>query len=276
MRSHYRLLALKLGKSVHLDEGRLSVDLNAARNCLPVTNDAQFQAALGPETYFWLSGGGTYLINNRHVLIVRRSTQSRINAGKYSLFTGRADNELEHRDPGRIVRELFEELILFAGDRLWEPTCAGFESIISPIYSKVKEKCGFHPGQTSLLPLQIMHDFNKPLRVRFEGQTRDYDLDYHISGNRDINVLFLFSAQVDVNSLRAMDGEHIHDPQGDNGPSREIFLYDPLERRARGISKNGCSMPQESVIDDSDMTEHLLHMVSRLRSIKQSANSERE
>jgi len=61
----------------------------------------------------WLSGGGAYVINQEWVPLVQRTFFSPTNPGKLTLSTGRAESLEELLHPQKIIRELFEEIVLF-------------------------------------------------------------------------------------------------------------------------------------------------------------------
>jgi hypothetical protein len=63
------------------------------------------------DSLIWLGGGGSYLINNRYIVMVRRSITAPTNPGKVTLLTGLSDSKQEWNQPTLLKRELFEEVI---------------------------------------------------------------------------------------------------------------------------------------------------------------------
>ena len=54
---------------------------------------------INPDIYFWVSGGGSFFINKKYIFLVKRSSDSKINPDKFSIFTGRANNIGELKNP---------------------------------------------------------------------------------------------------------------------------------------------------------------------------------
>src|SRR5258708_342710 len=104
---------IKLGKkdfAISKDHIVVSLDQIGAYDI--IDDDVKFNASLNQEGLYWISGGGTYIINHRYLIVVKRPETSRVNAGFFSIFTGRSDGYDEWINPMLVVRELFEELIL--------------------------------------------------------------------------------------------------------------------------------------------------------------------
>ena len=74
------------------------------------------------------------------------------------------------------------------------------------------------------------------MRVITKSGEKEFYLDYHINNNRDINVLFLFSGELDISNLSAFDGEHHKLKNAIFRHSREIYLYDIFSSSGINIS----------------------------------------
>jgi len=262
---YYRILPLIRDASLFLEGDKMTVDLDAADDRASVSNDESFLSVYDPRIYFWLSGGGTYLVNNKYLIVVRRGLGSGVNPGKYSLFTGRVDNEAELVNPSLMVRELFEELVLFSEGRLCYPICEPWQDLIDNIYAGLRSKFGIQYQDTLPLHLSPCRDHDQRIAVKRNGKSREFKLNFHINGRQDINVLFLLSANIDISKLSAIDGEYIDNGGLENSGSRDIFLFDPLRSEARLLSGSNRVSDSVQTVDDAEMTEHLRFLVNQVR-----------
>lgn len=263
--SHYRILPLKLGSSLFVESDALRVDLDAVDIRAVVSNDSAFISARRPGTFFWVSGGGTYLINNKYLLIVKRSLASLVNGGLYSLFTGRADTEEELLNPHRMVRELFEELVLFSGKKLCYPIFKDYQPIIDALYAKRRNLMELRNREAMPLYLTYPHDFDKSISVQWRGRSQEFSLNFHVNSRHDINVLFLLAAELNVADLTALDFEYLLEEGDQHHSRRDIFLYEPITSMARSLSGANRSLGNQEMIDDGSMTEHLQYLVQLVR-----------
>ena len=129
---YYEIARLVEGKSLFVSGEGLTVVLSDAPL---LENDKQLHRAIHPSSYFWVSGGGTYLLNDRFLPIVQRAHQQTTNPGKWSLFTGRADTHEERANPELLVRELFEELILLQEGVPLLPKTVDYQEIVLRAWS---------------------------------------------------------------------------------------------------------------------------------------------
>ena len=214
--------------------------------------------------YIWVSGGGTWLLNDRYLLFVQRVRHAKVNPGKFSLLTGRADNVEELLHPALLVRELFEELILFDGDHLYRPICEAFHGIIEQVYSRLEADLGLNIKKAK--PLRLDHLLCAPKMVTVAGQDARWDglLDCHVSNNGEVNVLFVLAGDVDIEKLQAMDGEY-HLTNGKAvRQKRSIYLYDLYTATGRDITIDGMGGEPVPISEDA-MTEHLRHIVESVK-----------
>lgn len=277
--SHYQLVQLTLDQSIEVGTDKLVVDLDRTDWTRRISNDREFIDSYNAvKSYFWVSGGGTYLINDRYLVLVKRSDWAKVNPGKFSLFTGRADSKLEMTNPHLLVRELFEELVLMSGNSLHYPIYADYQDEIAQIYQDLIHKFSLQSYSHLSLQLEPYENFDRQISIKHQGRWNELNLDFHISSKRDINVLFCFKIDLDVSDLAAIDCEyHFTDQQDDTCPSeivkhnRSIYLYDLFVGEARKISildpiNYQVSDRKESLaILDAQMTEHLLHMIKLLQ-----------
>jgi hypothetical protein len=243
----YQIAQLTAGRGIHVSAGSVTVDLDACDAL--VENDADFRAAVAPDTWFWISGGGTLLLNGRYLVVVRRSPDARVNPGKFSLFTGRADNAQERVDPSMLVREMFEELLLFEGGTLLMPRLDGHEAMIATAYNALRE-VGVLAGEPNrVLDLTPLPLATRQVRIRHGGTETERALSWAVGSANDVNALFLFGAECDVFRLRGRDGEfHMH---GDLvvRADRALYLLDVTNGSAAGLLPGmpTCVPPREDM-----------------------------
>ena len=253
MTRFYQIARLTEGKTIFSEAEKLRIDLDGVMPADLVENDIAFQAAVAPQTWFWLSGGGTLLLNDHYLPIVRRSADARINPGKFSLFTGRADNAAERARPALMVRELFEELLLFEDETLLVPQLEGFQDMVDAAHGAIREAGVLDDGPWRALPLTPVPLTTRPVSIRHQGAERQYQLSWTASPSNDINVLFLFAAECDLARLSARDGEMGAAGKTALRACRDIYLYDPRSRMARPLTPAG----EQRIIAREDMTGSL-------------------
>lgn len=285
--AHYQLVKLILGQSIHveseIDPKKLSIDFDRVDWDQTISDDRAFNQASSHESelksYFWVSGGGTYLINDHYLPLVKRSDWAKVNPGKFSLFTGRADTRAEILDPSLLVRELFEELVLVSGDRLYYPIYPKFQDSIEQIYQDLETKFNLHKYEYTDLPLRQIEYSDRQIQLKYQGESHPLKLDFHINSKRDINVLCLFRIDLEIANLSAIDCEyHFLDQDVQNLPSiekhhRAIYLYDLFTATAKLISAPTDSNLDQSLADreepliiiEDQMTEHLTYMIKLLQ-----------
>ena len=253
MTRFYQIARLTEGKTILLDAEKLRVNLDSVAPADLIENDVAFQAAIAPQTWFWLSGGGTLLLNGHYLPIVRRASDARVNPGKFSLFTGRADNTRERAQPDLMVRELFEELLLFEGGTLLVPQLEDCQGIIDTAYKTVHDAGVTNDVPQRPLPLTRVLLKTRPVAIRYQGVEREYQLSWTAGATNDVNVLYLLAAQCDLPHLTAQDGEFRGGQNKATGPGREIYLYNFHSRMAHALTRPG----DQRAIAREDMTEAL-------------------
>lgn len=273
MSKYYHVIGLIPDKEI-LDKGdTLNVDVTRALRRQSVHNDGDLLKLQQKGECLWASGGGTYLLNRQYLLTVQRPMDARVNPGKFSLFTGRADCSEELLQPDLLIRELFEELILYSGNRLCKPVCEEFQDVIDRVYAKLSTMLDLDVADAVPLPLQAIELTTKNITVVNEGGLWERTLNFHVSPNKDVNILFVLAGQIDLSSLFAQDGEcHV-----ENGKivkhKRSIYSYDIKTSRGQNISAIG-RRQNDVEIPLNAMTDHMRYLVKLVSSWLASSTSD--
>jgi hypothetical protein len=263
---YYQVVGLKPGSEIIENAQSIKVDLSYALQRPFSHNDLDIIATLKKGDYIWASGGGTYLLNERYLPIVQRHLHAKVNPTKFSLFTGRADNTEELFYPELLVRELFEELILFSGHCLLRPDCKSFPAIIEQVFEKIELNLGLDISGAKRLQLKHFLCSPKKITVRHEDLAAPWEgmLDYHLSSNGEVNILFLLSGEVDIDKLQAMDGEFYLLDGKALRQERNIYIYDINTGLGKDITLGSKASDPISIPRDS-MTEHLQHLLDLVK-----------
>ncbi len=264
MSRYYQVAGLKPGSEIAEDAQALRVDLSGALLRPFSHNDEDILSTQRKGEYIWASGGGTWLLNHRYLPIVQRARHAKVNPGKFSLFTGRADNTEEMLRPALLVRELFEELVLFTEHRLCRPSCEKFREIIDQVYTHLESNLGLDIA--AAMPLRLEHLLCAPkiVSVANQGARREEALDCHVNSNGEVNILFVLAGDADINKLQAMDGEYKLVDGKAVRQNRSIYLYDLHTGMGRDITID--RRASEPVLIPGDtMTEHLRYLVDTLK-----------
>lgn len=256
MSRYYDILRLKAGEGILFDKNLITIDFEKVIKEDVIQNDAQLNASLHPNHYFFVSGGGTFLLQNRYLLTVKRSPTARINPGKLSLFTGRAEGPHEWNEPWRVVRELFEEILLFDGLKLLYPRFLPYQEVIDEVYKIHFKDIILRDAERMDLHLEKISISNCILKMLNRGKVTEYQAFTHINSRNDINILSLFSIAVDPERLVVKDAE-------EPNSKRVIFLLDIETECLREVSQN--SADKFHVVSRADMTEHLCAMLEVCR-----------
>jgi|GEM_PF-2309709 len=257
---YYEIVRLRLGTGIKLAPGRLEVDLDTTGDDDLIHDDTAFRRAMGEDSYFWISGGGSLILGGRWVPLVQRPLDALTNPGKLSLFTGRADTPAERADPRLMIRELFEELVLMRNGKSLKPLLADAQPLIDQAWAGLIGAKIVDPATVEDLPLRPLELPAQELSIRADGTTRHLSLACHINGRQDINVLFAYAADLTPDGLTARDGE-FH-PTGTTPllQGRTIVLYDAAAGTIRPLSEAGPEYPADRAV----MTEHLVAFLTGL------------
>jgi hypothetical protein len=258
----YQVAGLKPGIEIIEEAHTIRVDLTFALHRPFSYNDDEILATRQRGEYVWASGGGTCLLNDRYLLVVQRDLHANVNPGKFSLFTGRADSTQELLRPSLLVRELFEELVLFSGKSIYRPYSSEVETnlIIDRIYSSLEENLGLDISTAE--PLRIDHVLCSPKKIIVRNDSAQWVgiLDCHVNSNGEINFLYIFSGYLDIDKLQAMDGEFYNVGDETIRNNRSIYLYDLQTENVRDITIDRRAL-EPIPISQGLMTEHLQHLV---------------
>jgi hypothetical protein len=256
MSRYYDIVSLKIGDGIELNDKSVTIDLDKVTPKDIIHNDDAFNESLQPDRYIYVSGGGSYLFDNRYLLVVRRPLTARVNPGKFSIFTGRADGYLEWQEPWRVVRELFEEVVLFKGNMIFYPYFPAYQEIIDEVYQKnFNDKYAESYLYTKLDLTSILPDENI-LKVISNGVSSEHRLSMHINSKNDINILSLFSVDLNPNDIQALDTEEMNS-------SRKIYLFDIETTQTRRVGLGDDE--QWKPLSKENMTEHLLGMLDLIK-----------
>jgi hypothetical protein len=261
---YYQVAGLKPGYEIAEDARALRVDLSSALLRPFAYNDEDILSTQRKGEYIWASGGGTWLLNHRYLPIVQRARHAMVNPGKFSLFTGRADNTEEMLQPGLLVRELFEELVLFTEHRLCRPYCKKFREIINQVYTGLESNLGLDIAAAMPLHLEYLLCAPRIVSVANQGGRQEDALDYHVNSNGEVNILFVFTGYADIDKLQAMDGEYNLVNGKAVRTNRSIYLYDLYTGMGRDITI-GHRVSEPVLISLDNMNEHLHHLVNKIK-----------
>ena len=255
-RRYYEIARLRRGDGIDFDPKGITVDLDKVTEADRIMDDVALVRAAGLHNYFYLSGGGSVILNGRYLLVVRRSANVRVNPGRLSLFTGRAEGPSEWREPWRVVRELFEELILFSKGDLVRFRFERFQDVID---TENEIHRGRYPGgaisiDIKQVPLPLSH-----IEVREQGSVSHFEEHVHVNSNNELNAIYIFSADLDLEQIAANDGE-TGDP---TAPPREIACLDLKNGVWRSLASG--ALGEWQPIGRELMSEHLADTVDLLR-----------
>lgn len=254
MGQHFEILRLVANEKIFVSKKVVSVSLEDVASKDVVVNDRQLLKTTKFGTFFYLSGGGTYIFKDRYLLVVRRSKKVRVNPGKLSLFTGRAEGASEWQEPWRVVRELFEEVLLFQGPGLLYPQHTRYQEVIDAVYANHVKDRSLHDVPLLALPIEEVPLGEEMLEVTTSNGVSNFPAFVHINRENEINVLWLFSTKLNPSVLSVQDAEEAK-------TEREILFFD-LHTNSVGKAGDHFLTPFRPVTR-SEMTEHLRIMVER-------------
>ena len=252
MSRYYDIVCLKIGSGIEVFDKTVTIDLDKITPKDIIQNDDAFNESLSPDCCMYVSGGGTYIFENRYLLVVKRPHTARVNPGKFSIFTGRADGYAEWAQPWRIVRELFEEVILLKGNTIFYPCFPAYQEIIDEVYKKnFNDRFAQDYLYTKLNLISVDLD-ESILNVISDGFKTQFNLSLHFNSKNDINVLSLFSVNLNLNEIQVLDAEEIDS-------SRKIYLFDIQTNQVREFG--GAETEEWISLSKDCMTEHLCAML---------------
>ena len=264
MNKFYQVAGLKPGSEIVEEAHALTVDLSDAMQRPFLYNDEDILASRCKGEYIWASGGGTWLLNDRYLPVVQRARHARVNPGKFSLFTGRADNAEELLHPAMLVRELFEELLIFTGHHLCIPDCEVFSGIIGQVYTRLETDLGLDVAAAQPLHLEPLMCAPKMVTVMDHVARWEGVLDCHVNSNGEVNILFVLAGDVDIDKLQAMDGEYSLLDGKVISQNRSIYLYDLHTAMGKDITRDNRAAEPVPIPQDA-MTEHLYYLIKSVK-----------
>lgn len=223
---YYSMLHVRLNERVFFDLDQVTINLCGIQKSEIVFNDEDRNKRLNSESYFYLSGGGSYLVNGRYLLVVKRDAKSLVNPGKISLFTGRSNNYHEWLNPTLCVRELFEELTLFSEGNLLLLKNNQFQFIIDASYA-----LDYRLESGVSIEARLIIQPQTQLNVNSERGNQQHQVLMVVSESNDINCLFIFEINIPLKGLTAIDSE-------DNGSERSVYLLDVKELKIKELLKS--------------------------------------
>ena len=254
--SYYRIVK---SNNILLNDNELIIDgIELLKNSSPITNDVEFNNAIHDAGYFLLSGGGTYIINGRYLVVIERAKNARVNPQKISIFTGRSDSIEEILNPRMLLRELFEELLVYdESGKLLYPRSEEYQDIIDSVYNYMW-RVGVIKAKKSDHDLRL--SYIKAKKRICIGDV-NYELDFHVNRKRDINVLFLFDVRIDgVNGISIRDGEYHMENEKRLFHNRNIMLLDIMNDIL--CDQDGNKIRK---FERTNASEHLIYILNTLK-----------
>lgn len=265
MQKFYEVLGLKPGLHLFEKAGLLEIFLTDELLKSVIFDDKEVLKAKAKGQYIWVSGGGTYLINNQYVLLVKRPETALINPGKYSIFSGRANDKNELIKPALLIRELFEELLLYDNNYLIYPINEEYQKLIDQVYIDIINIKSNIPIKK--IEIKSYDLLKNNLKINYRDRIAEYLIPYHINKFGEINILFLFSTNLDIENLFAQDGEIFNLDRKMTQQNREIYLYDLRSSMAKNITINSDELGKLCHLDESLMSDHLAYMIEMIKKI---------
>lgn len=188
----YKILCLKNNKQIFINKTKINIKFDNIIENKIIFNDKEFNLNISKNNFFYISGGGSFIFQNRYLLLTQRSNNTIINKNKLSLFTGRADNNDEWKKPSLIIRELFEEINLIKDNIPVYFINEKFQNSINK-YQKYRAI-----SNRSKVKIEYMNISNYEIEILENNISlfKDRSL-IHISKNNDINLLYFFNINID-------------------------------------------------------------------------------
>lgn len=248
---YYFMLHARLNERVFFDANQVTVNLKYIQKSEVINNDSDRNSRIESDSYFYLSGGGSLLINGRYLIVVKRDLNVMVNPGKISLFTGRSNNYQEWLNPSHCTRELFEELTLFYDGKLIQLSNKEFQPIIDSSYA-----LSYRSEEALLTEIELLTLPLTKLNLQSERGSTQHNVMVVINETRDINCIFLFSLNFPIDKLEAIDCE-------DGLSARQVYLLDINELMIKELTKNKKS--NWVSVNESDLTFNLSATLNHLK-----------
>jgi hypothetical protein len=262
---YYSVIKLEKDNEIFIGEQLLKVDVSGIKEKDAVGNDMDLISATEKGFCNWVSGGGTYLVNDRYLVVVKRALETAVNPGKFSLFTGRSDDHNERINPRGLVRELFEELILYSGDKFLYPKCSKYQNIIDCCYKDFERFENLIPSESFDLELKETDIDDRSIEIVNGNSKEEINLTWHVNGVNDVNVLFLFKVNTDIKNIYARDAEYHIEENNLIFHDRDVFLLDINTNQLSGISDNNQLIGDQFLNVTEGATEHLMYILNMVK-----------
>jgi len=252
----------------------LSVNIPSKDQLNPITTRKKYKEAIG-NGRFWLAGGGSYLINEKYLVLIRRSIDAYTNPGKLSLATGRSDGYEELLNPPLIIRELFEELAIIEGDSLVLPElsnsdlCLSNDDILNLSISGLSN-IKIRPKGVVWKSANLNRNINKDfLLLSSKSEVREQLKCCLCIGekNRDINILYVVEIKnLDLAKIKLFDME-LDENISAKHLNREIYLLDITSNLLVYTTTSEGFLKPYLMNDSYDLkiTEHASFLIERLK-----------
>ena len=239
---YYKLIQLKLGKNISFKGNKIIVNLDSISDEMIINNDKQFKKAVNSDKYFYLSGGGSFILNKRYLMLVLRDDKTLINANKLSLFTGRSSGFEEWANPILIIRELFEEITIYKDHSLLLYKNKKYQSIIDQSLNQKSIHNNF------IMNIDEYNVSNSILEIiKNNKNIWKNKVLMHISEKNDLNLLYFFNINSNLEKLNFFS----HEDNINN--KRQVYFYDLQNKEILSLNKANNFIP---VIKSYSFTEH--------------------
>lgn len=209
------------------------------------------------NTLIWIAGGGSYIINNTYLVLVKRSPTAQSNPGKLTIQTGLSDSEEEWKNPSLLKRELFEEVIILDHDsqNFYFPDCDVASEHIIRTTLKGTEFSEYHgvPIESEWLT-SIEKD---QVIVQSEGENLIAKGLLHFNEN-NLNILYCckINQSLPLEKINFFDAEFTMVNGKKKFLNREIYFYDLINKRVLDTSFQAAST--------YEFTEHAKYLIETL------------
>lgn len=246
----------------------LQVCLDGAEPIGTIEELLERKARAQPGERLWISGGGVYVLNGTWVPLVRRDLQSPINAGRLTVSSGRADSTEELVRPQLLIRELFEEIVIYESGQPLLPEVKEYRKVLSVerIVNGACTRANLPWDSPRVLPSTLLRSGSDRLIITRAGKIFHYeDQTLHINyKNGEINLLQAIAVNtVSLSQLSYRDTETVAVAGRNQALNREIYLYNLLTTKILHHNPDG---PDKEVFNPPELTAHAEFLLNRLKS----------
>lgn len=216
---------------------------------------------------YCFSGGGLIIINNKYIPVIKRSKLAPTNRNKLSTLSGKSDSLKEIYNPLLLKREIFEELSFVKDNK-----------IINFINNKENN---FLNNSVNIKKYNYLKKFIPELSKRYSNfkLSKDYKNNcdeiiinynsqrskkikclFHISKNKEVNVLFIYNLKIDIKNLYIYDTEFMDKPN--KVKPRDVYILDRLNN-----DKYNSKFITLSKKKKISYTHHLQSIINKLKKL---------